>query len=84
MVYSILNQSDATIKKLYNISIGYHGYKLNGTLINGNFRTPQITGGFLQLVQIDGMVYILRIDTDSNNNVYTDKVSGIANTLLYS
>lgn len=52
-------------------------------MINGNFRTPQIKGGFLQLVQMDGMVYISRIDTDVYDVVYTDKVEGIADTLLY-
>ena len=33
MVYSILNESDASIKKLNNIYIDTNGYELNGTMI---------------------------------------------------
>ena len=32
----IFNESDASIKKLYDIKISNKGYKLNGTLINAN------------------------------------------------
>lgn len=59
------------------------GYKLNGTLINGSFKTNYPMDGFMQLVQMDGAVYILRISTDSAGTVYTSKENGTILTLLY-
>lgn len=59
------------------------GYKLNGTLINGSFKTDYPRDGFMQLVQMDGVVYISRISTDSSGSVYTTKENGTIKTLLY-
>lgn len=39
--------------------------------------------GFMQLVQMDGVVHILRISTDSSGSVYTSKENGTIQTLLY-
>lgn len=58
-------------------------YKLNGTLINGSFKTTYPKDGFMQLVQMDGVVYILRISTSSDGSVFTSKENGTILTLLY-
>ena len=84
----ILIETDASIKTLHNIKIDmtdkYHsGYSLIGTLINGSFATNISIDGFIQLVQMNGVVYILRMDTDSSGDFFTSKESGIIYTLLY-
>lgn len=60
-----------------------YGYKLNGTLINGSFKTDYPKDGFMQLVQMDGVVYILRISVSSDGSTSTSKENGTILTLLY-
>ncbi len=89
MNQTLTSLNDASIKSIHNIKLSYieyeyeYGYKLNGTLINGSFKTQYPRDGFMQLVQMDGIVYILRISTDSAGSVYTCKENGTIQTLLY-
>ena len=61
----------------------YSGYSLIGTLINGNFTVDRSIDGFIQLVQMNSVVYILRMDTDSSGHFFTSKENGTINILLY-
>jgi len=56
---------------------------LDGVLINGDFTTSIAYCGFVQLAQQNKYVYIIRMDTDSSGNFFTEKASGTINTLLY-
>lgn len=79
-----LNHNDASIKSIHNIEVSFaSGYKLNGTLINGSFKTDYYKDGFMQLVQMDGVVYILRMSTHSDGSFFTSKEDGTILTLLY-
>lgn len=56
---------------------------MDGVLINGDFTTSIAYCGFVQLAQQNKYVYIIRMDTDSSGNFFTEKASGTINTLLY-
>lgn len=83
LMYFIFSKYDASIKSIHNIKVSSSGYKLNGTLINGSFKTDYSKDGFMQLVQMDGVVYILRMSTYSDGSFFTSKENGTILTLLY-
>ena len=78
----IFNESDATIKKLYDIKISNKGYKLNGTLINANLsRSSSVY--CIQIIQLNDMVYIQEVGTDSSGNISIHYASETLSILLY-
>lgn len=78
----IFNESDATIKKLYDIKISNKGYKLNGTLINANLsRSSSVY--CIQIIQLNDMVYIQEVGTDSSGNISIHYTSETLSILLY-
>lgn len=52
-------------------------------MINGSFKSDYHKDGFMQLVQMDGVVYILRMSTDSGGSFVTSKENGTIQILLY-
>ena len=52
-------------------------------MINGSFKIDYPKDGFMQLVQMDGVVYILRMSTYSDGSFFTSKENGTILTLLY-
>lgn len=52
-------------------------------MINGSFKADYHNDGFMQLVQMDGAVYILRMNTDSGGSFITSKENGTILILLY-
>lgn len=78
----IFNEYDATIKKLYDIKISNKGYKLNGTLINANLsRSSSVY--CIQIIQLNDMVYIQEVGTDSSGNISIHYTSETLSILLY-
>lgn len=78
----IFNEYDATIKKLYDIKISNKGYKLNGTLINANL-SRESSVYLIQIIQLNDMVYIQEVGTDSGGNISIHYTSKTLSILLY-
>ena len=78
----IFNEYDATIKKLYDIKISNKGYKLNGTLINANL-SRESSVYCIQIIQLNDMVYIQEVGTDSGGNISIHYTSETLSILLY-
>ena len=78
----IFNEYDATIKKLYDIKISNKGYKLNGTLVNANLSRDSSVY-LIQIIQLNDMVYIQEVGTDSGGNISIHYTSETLSILLY-